>query len=87
MNHGSSDDDFITANMILSGVPLDDPCVQHRLSHLAFLERKGLREGKLPISDSFFLMGTADPSGLLNRDEVCVILYVYFYFGFKLFIA
>ncbi|KAK1397076.1 RNA-dependent RNA polymerase [Heracleum sosnowskyi] len=37
-------------------------------------ERKGLQEGRLPISDSYFLMGTADPTGLLNSDEVCVIL-------------
>ncbi|WOG92878.1 hypothetical protein DCAR_0312155 [Daucus carota subsp. sativus] len=74
VNHGTIDDDFTTARMILSGVPLDEPCVQHRLSHLAYSERKGLRQGRLPISESFFLMGTADPTGLLNSDEVCVIL-------------
>ncbi|KAK1360290.1 RNA-dependent RNA polymerase [Heracleum sosnowskyi] len=74
VNHGTIDDDFTTARIILSGVPLDEPCAQHRLSHLAYSERKGLREGRLPISESYFLMGTADPTGLLNSDEVCVIL-------------
>ncbi|XP_074344092.1 putative RNA-dependent RNA polymerase 5 [Apium graveolens] len=74
VNHGTIDDDCTTARIILSGVPLDEPCVQHRLSHLAFSERKGLREGRLPISESYFLMGTADPTGLLNSNEVCVIL-------------
>ncbi|KAK1389665.1 hypothetical protein POM88_017843 [Heracleum sosnowskyi] len=73
VNHGTVDDEFTTARIILSGVPLDESCVQHRLSHLAFSERKGLQEGRLLISDSYFLMGTADPTGLLNSDEVCVI--------------
>lgn len=60
--------------MIFSGVPLDEPCVQYRLSRLATEERKGLQGGKLPISESFYLMGTTDPTGQLNSDEVCVIL-------------
>lgn len=68
------DDDSITARMICSGVPLNEPCVQYRLSHLANEERKGLQGGRLPISESYYLIGTADPTGLLNSDEVCVIL-------------
>ncbi|KAL6984746.1 RNA-directed RNA polymerase [Sarracenia purpurea var. burkii] len=77
LNYGEIDDDFNSARMILAGFPLNEPFLQYRLSVLAKEERKGLRGGKLPISDSFYLMGTADPTGSLNSDEVCVILYVY----------
>ncbi|KAM7519428.1 hypothetical protein LguiB_018390 [Lonicera macranthoides] len=74
INHGEIDDNFTTMRMILSGIPLDEPSLKHRLSHLANEERKGLRGAKLPITESFYLMGTVDPTGLLNRDEVCIIL-------------
>ncbi|VYS52890.1 unnamed protein product [Arabidopsis thaliana] len=30
--------------------------------------------GKLPIDESYYLMGTVDPTGELKEDEVCVIL-------------
>ncbi|KAI8021428.1 putative RNA-dependent RNA polymerase 5 [Camellia lanceoleosa] len=74
INHGEMDDDFTVAQMILSGSPLDEPYIQYRLSVLAKEVRKGLKGGKLPISESFYLMGTADPTEELNNDEVCVIL-------------
>jgi RNA-dependent RNA polymerase len=41
-------------------------------------ENNSLRKGRLYIPDSFNLMGTADPTGTLEKDEVCVILYVSF---------
>lgn len=62
--------------MILSGIPLEEPFLQHRLSVLVKEERKGLRGGKLSVDDCFYLMGTADPTGKLEHDEVCIILYV-----------
>ncbi|KAK2982311.1 hypothetical protein RJ640_027408 [Escallonia rubra] len=74
LNHGAIDDDFTTTRMILAGIPLDEPGLRYRLSHLAKEERKGLKGGRLPISESFYLMGTTDPTGVLNSDEVCVIL-------------
>ncbi|GMP59678.1 hypothetical protein CsSME_00022867 [Camellia sinensis var. sinensis] len=74
INHGEMDDNFTVAQMILSGTPLDEPYIQYRLSVLAKEVRKGLKGGKLPISESFYLMGTADPTEELNSDEVCVIL-------------
>ncbi|KAF8393438.1 hypothetical protein HHK36_021682 [Tetracentron sinense] len=37
-------------------------------------ERKGLKGGKIPVSECYYLMGTADPTGLLSSDEVCIIL-------------
>lgn len=77
LNHGEIDDDFTVARMILSGVPLYEPYLQYRLSELAKEERKALKGGKLPICESFYLMGTTDPTGILKSQEVCVILYVY----------
>ncbi|KAK2982308.1 hypothetical protein RJ640_027405, partial [Escallonia rubra] len=74
LNLGEIDDDFTTTRMILAGIPLDEPGLRYRLSRLAKEERKGLKGGKLPISESFYLMGTTDPTGVLNSDEVCVIL-------------
>ncbi|XP_052180975.1 probable RNA-dependent RNA polymerase 5 [Diospyros lotus] len=74
LNHGEIDNEFSVARMILSGIPLNEPSLQHQLSTLANGEKKGLKTGRLPISESFYLMGTADPTGVLNADEVCVIL-------------
>lgn len=67
---------FAAQRMICSGVPLDEPYLQYCLSTLESGERKKLKEGKIPVSESCYLMGTADPTGVLNNDEVCVILYV-----------
>ncbi|XP_074273775.1 putative RNA-dependent RNA polymerase 5 isoform X2 [Silene latifolia] len=69
-----ADEDFTVARMILSGLPLDEPFLQHRLSEIVKEERKNLKAGKIPISNSFYVMGTADPTDTLNCGEVCVIL-------------
>ncbi|KAK6786488.1 hypothetical protein RDI58_015013 [Solanum bulbocastanum] len=74
INYREMDDDCLTARMISSGIPLNKPHLHARLSRLAKIERTKLRGGKLPISDSFYLMGTADPTGVLESNEVCVIL-------------
>ncbi|MCE0480698.1 hypothetical protein HAX54_037749 [Datura stramonium] len=68
------DYDCLAARMISSGIPLNEPHLHARLSRLAKIERTKLRGGKLPLSDSFYLMGTADPTGILENNEVCVIL-------------
>ncbi|KAI3781775.1 hypothetical protein L2E82_11799 [Cichorium intybus] len=68
------DDSGICMEMFGARIPLNEPFFQHRLSQLAKEERKGLGEGKIPINESFYLMGTTDPTGILNRDEVCIIL-------------
>ncbi|XP_059431765.1 probable RNA-dependent RNA polymerase 5 [Corylus avellana] len=67
-------DDFSAARMILSGIPLDETFLQHWLSKLMKEEKRSLGGGKLPVPESYYLMGTADPTGILESDEVCVIL-------------
>ncbi|KAM5547587.1 hypothetical protein ABKV19_001862 [Rosa sericea] len=73
--YGEIDDNFLGATMIRLGIPLEESYLQYRLSHLMRVqESTGLRKGRLHIPDSYVLMGTADPTGILERDEVCVIL-------------
>ncbi|KAI3907427.1 hypothetical protein MKX01_036344 [Papaver californicum] len=67
-------DDFLLAKMILCGIPLAEPFLKERLSVLMREDLKSLKEGKVPMNDSYYLMGTADPTGILKPDQVCVIL-------------
>ncbi|KAI3945282.1 hypothetical protein MKX01_035043, partial [Papaver californicum] len=67
-------DNFLIPRMILSGIPIDEPYLQDHLRVLMNEEKKSLKGGKLPVSECYYLMGTVDPTGILNRDEVCVIL-------------
>ncbi|KAL7134831.1 hypothetical protein ABFS83_11G051600 [Erythranthe nasuta] len=73
-NHAGLDYGFLAQRMICSGVPLDEPYLQLCLSNLENGEKTKLKTGKIPLDESFYLMGTADPTGVLNNDEVCVIL-------------
>ncbi|KAK6151840.1 hypothetical protein DH2020_014475 [Rehmannia glutinosa] len=73
-NHDGLDFGFVAQRMISSGVPLNEPYLQLCLSNLESGEKTKLKQGKIPVSESFYLMGTADPTGVLNTDEVCVIL-------------
>ncbi|GMI94841.1 hypothetical protein like AT2G19930 [Hibiscus trionum] len=73
LNRGGMDE-LGVAKMILSGIPLDESYLQYRMSIMLNEERKGLLGGKLPITDSYYLMGTVDPSGVLESDEVSIIL-------------
>ena len=75
LNNGVMDD-FNVARMILSGIPLEESFLQHRLSFLLKEEKKNLKGGKIPVAESYYLMGTADPTGILEEGEVCIILYV-----------
>ncbi|KAJ3702278.1 hypothetical protein LUZ61_005983 [Rhynchospora tenuis] len=74
LNYEGIDNDHLTARMIMSGMPLDEPFLQYRLGLMMGEERKGLLAGKIAISDSYYLMGTADPTGKLGPNQVCVIL-------------
>ncbi|KAF3341847.1 putative RNA-dependent RNA polymerase 5 isoform X3 [Carex littledalei] len=74
LNNEGLDNDRLTARMILSGIPLDEPFLQYRLGLMMGEERKGLQAGKIPISDSYYLMGTTDPTEELRANQVCIIL-------------
>ncbi|CAD5318965.1 unnamed protein product [Arabidopsis thaliana] len=72
--HYGNMDDKNALQMIMAGIPLDEPYLKHYLSKLLKLEKDDLKAGKLPIDESYYLMGTVDPTGELKEDEVCVIL-------------
>ncbi|KAK9939775.1 hypothetical protein M0R45_016463 [Rubus argutus] len=72
--YGEIDDNFLGKLMISFGIPLEESYLRYRLSVLMKEENNSLRKGRLYIPDSFNLMGTADPTGTLEKDEVCVIL-------------
>ncbi|KAL3625439.1 hypothetical protein CASFOL_030893 [Castilleja foliolosa] len=73
-NNEGLDFGFVAQRMICAGIPLNEPYLQLCLSNLENREKTKLKEGKILVTDSFYLMGTADPTGVLNYDEVCVIL-------------
>jgi len=60
--------------MILVGIPLDEPYLKDRLSYLLKTERNALKAGRFPIDESYYIMGTVDPTGELKENEICVIL-------------
>ncbi|GAV88059.1 RdRP domain-containing protein [Cephalotus follicularis] len=73
LNRGEMDD-FSAARMILAGIPFDESYLQTHLSRLIKIENNGLKGGKLPVPECYYLMGTTDPTGILEIDEVCIIL-------------
>jgi len=74
-NHADLDDSM-SARMILSGIQSEDEAhLQYQLALMTKEERKGLKQGRIPIDECYYLMGTTDPKGTLKQDQVCVILY------------
>ncbi|CAA7013937.1 unnamed protein product [Microthlaspi erraticum] len=73
LNYGDMDDQN-AAQMIMVGIPLDEPHLKDHLSILLKTEKIDLKAGRLPVTESYYLMGTVDPTGELKEDEVCVIL-------------
>lgn len=72
-NHADMDDSM-SARMILSGIqPEDDAYLQYQLAIMTREEREGIKLGRIPIDESYYLMGTTDPTGTLKPNEVCVI--------------
>ncbi|VVA99744.1 unnamed protein product [Arabis nemorensis] len=67
-------DDNMAAEMVMALIPLDEPYLKDHLSILLNTEKNNLKAGKLPVSESYYLMGTVDPTGELKENEVCVIL-------------
>nr|XP_018461405.1 PREDICTED: probable RNA-dependent RNA polymerase 5 isoform X1 [Raphanus sativus] len=67
-------DDYKAYEMIMSRIPLDEPHLKDHLSILLKTEKNDLKAGKLLVTESYYLMGTVDPTGKLKQNEVCVII-------------
>uniref|UniRef100_A0A1J3DWC0 RNA-dependent RNA polymerase n=4 Tax=Noccaea caerulescens TaxID=107243 RepID=A0A1J3DWC0_NOCCA len=72
-NYGEMDD-YNALQMIISDIPLDEPHLKDHLYTLLKTERNDLKAGRLLVTESYYLMGTVDPTGKLKENEVCVIL-------------
>ncbi|CAL5186422.1 unnamed protein product [Lathyrus oleraceus] len=74
VNHGEMDE-YNAAGMLLCGIPLDEPFLQHYLSRLVKAEKNKLRGGKIYLEDCFYVMGTVDPTAnhCLKENQVCII--------------
>ncbi|KAJ3702282.1 hypothetical protein LUZ61_005987 [Rhynchospora tenuis] len=72
-NHSELDDYDLLLTMLDAGVPLCEPYLQYRLKDIITEKYKVLQEGKIPISNTYFLRGTADPTGTLSLNQVCVV--------------
>ncbi|KAJ0266682.1 hypothetical protein HA466_0006360 [Hirschfeldia incana] len=72
-NYGEMDE-YNALRMIMLGMPLDEPHLKDQLSTLLKTQRNDLKAGKLLVTESYYLMGTVDPTGKLKQNEVCVIL-------------
>lgn len=68
------DEDHECVRMLSCGIPLHEPFLQHRLKIFMRTEIQKFKEGKVLLEDSYLLMGTADPTGKLEPDQVCIIL-------------
>lgn len=67
-------DNFTVARMLFSGIPLEESHIQYHQLILMREEKKSLKGGRIPVPESYYLMGTVDPTGTLEADEVCIIL-------------
>ncbi|KAH9301359.1 hypothetical protein KI387_012942, partial [Taxus chinensis] len=72
--HKNLDENHVALRMLACGIPLNEPLLQYQLKQYMLEEIKKFKEGKIPIDESFYLMGTADPTGQLKSNEVCVLL-------------
>jgi RNA-dependent RNA polymerase len=73
-NHADMDDSM-SARMILSGIQRENEAyLEYQLALMTKQERKGLQQGRIPIDECYYLMGTTDPTGTLKPDQVCIIL-------------
>ncbi|KAL2654247.1 hypothetical protein R1flu_022375 [Riccia fluitans] len=60
--------------MINAGIPLNEPFLHKNLYDLTKGRMQDVSKGKVNLPDSFYLMGTADPTGILKRNQVAISL-------------
>ncbi|TQD84271.1 hypothetical protein C1H46_030202 [Malus baccata] len=70
LSYGGMDDDYNTFKLMSSHIRVEESYLQHRLSFLKKEENIS--------AQSYMLMGTTDPTGTLEKNKVCVLLYVQF---------
>lgn len=65
----------LACQMLMAGLlPKNEPFLQKILWDMVKGRLHEYAKGKVPVSKSMYLMGCSDPSGLLQRNQVAIIL-------------
>ena len=64
-----------TLRMIMANIPMNNPQMQKNLKKLTQDKITLLRKGCVPLPDSYYLMGTSDPTKekILKPSEVAIV--------------
>jgi hypothetical protein len=60
--------------MLMAGISLDEPYLKKTLFDLSKSQLQELSTGRVTIPDCYNLMGCADPTGMLKRNQVVIVL-------------
>lgn len=61
--------------MLLSGLePSKEPFLQKVISEMVKCDLQKYSLGKVPVPDTAYLMGCADPTGLLEKNQVAILV-------------
>ncbi|BBN11259.1 hypothetical protein Mp_5g10380 [Marchantia polymorpha subsp. ruderalis] len=60
--------------MINARIPLTEPFLHRSLLDIVKRKLEDFTTGKVNLPESFYLMGTADPTGTLKRNQVAIVL-------------
>ncbi|CAM6081635.1 unnamed protein product [Calypogeia fissa] len=64
----------LARRMLLAGIPPKEPFLQKTIMELRKDLLQDYRKGKVPLPDSCYLYGTADPSGTLEPNQVAITM-------------
>ena len=58
----------------MAGISLEEPYLKKTLFEVSKSQLQDLSTGRVTIPDSYNLMGCADPTGMLERNQVVIVL-------------
>ncbi|CAM6095349.1 unnamed protein product [Calypogeia fissa] len=61
-----------TRHMLRAGIPMNDPGLHQNLVYIIKNKFKNFAIGRVPLDGTFYVMGTADPTGTLKSNEVAI---------------
>lgn len=62
--------------MLLADLEVTEPFIQKTLTDFCNSQLISLSKGRIPVKDTFYLKGCADPTGVLKPDEVVILMQV-----------
>ncbi|CAM6122653.1 unnamed protein product [Calypogeia fissa] len=64
----------LARRMMYNGVPLEEPFLHQLVRKLTSAGWQDLKKGRIELPDSYNLIGTADPTGTLQHNQVAITL-------------